>query len=52
MLDMETLGYFLYMEECDQQEEEEKLQHLKVNVENNDNLVPERATIEQNKRFY
>ncbi len=45
MLDMETLGYFLYMEEQDRlHEEEQKRKYVEVNIETDDDLVAERAT--------
>lgn len=40
MLSNEELFYFLYMEECERQEQEEQ---AKVNVEQEDNLETERA---------
>lgn len=43
-MDMQQLGYFLYMEE---QERQQKEQQEKVNVEINNDLVGEEATQNQ-----
>lgn len=44
-MDMEQLGYFLYMEQCEREEAEmQQAEHLKVNAEQNDNLVAEQTT--------
>lgn len=43
-MDMETLGYFLYMEQCEREEAE----LLKVNVELDDDLVAEKPTTNPN----
>lgn len=42
-MDMETLGYFLYMEE------QEKEKYKEVNVELEDHLVADQTTQEQNR---
>ena len=31
-MDMEQLGYYLFMEQCEREEELQRQQHLKVNV--------------------
>ena len=50
-LDLEQLGYFLYMEQCEKEEKErQQAVLLKVNADFLDNLVAEQTTQSQNKR--
>ena len=49
-MDIEQLGYFLYMEQCDKEEaERQQAELLKVNVEQNDDLVAEQTTQTRNR---
>lgn len=57
-MDLETLGYFLYMEECDRQEEQKKRDResaaalRKYQVESEQLLVAERATQTENRERF
>lgn len=49
MLSMEELGYFLYMEECDRQyEEEQRLKYKELNIDSEEHLESEQATQTKN----
>ena len=50
-LDLEQLGYFLYMEQCEKEEKErQQAKLLKVNAEFLGHLVAEQTTQSQNKK--
>ena len=42
MLDMETLGYFLYMDQCEHIQEEDQEKYKEVNNENEDQFGADR----------
>lgn len=49
-MDMETLGYFLYMEELEKEQmQQDQAEYGKVNVNFLDNLVGDQTTQDQNQ---
>lgn len=49
-MDMETLGYFLYMEEIEKEQmQQDQAEYGKVNVNFLDNLVGDQTTQDQNQ---
>lgn len=49
-MDMETLGYFLYMEEIEKEQmQQDQAEYGKVNVNFLDNLVVDQTTQDQNQ---
>lgn len=49
-MDMETLGYFLYMEEVEKEQmQQDQAEYGKVNVNFLDNLVGDQTTQDQNQ---
>ena len=50
-MDLEQLGYFLYMEQCEKEKKErQQAKLLKVNVEFLGHLVAEQTTQSQNEK--
>ena len=50
-MDMEQLGYFLYMEQCDRKEKErQEIELLKLNADFIGHLVAEQSTQSENKK--
>lgn len=50
-MDLEQLGYFLYMEQCEKEEKErQQAELLKVNADFIGHLVAEQSTQSENKK--
>ena len=52
-MDLEQLGYFLYMEQCEKEEKERQQaeQQEKLNVRSQDHLEREQSTTDRKKDF-